>query len=395
MHLGERRQRIDAGCVKEILRHDIELADGNLIVGKWGARARCGVEGLRVVQLNAAGHAGIGGVQKIREIALPPRHRHEGGGVDAGRRGLAQALVIHEDEQFVLPDGAAEGAAELVPADGRTEILSDRPIPRPVIGVEYVVAEVLKRIAVVLVGARFDHHVDDAALEIAELGRGVVGDHVEFRDGVGIRLIARQIIRRLVIIHAIQQEVITLFPVAVDVRSAAAGGAHSTRESRRVRRGDARRQQCQRDRVPADLRDVGDGVRADHRPDLCRFGLQQRGFGRNRNRLGESANLHWYIQTCALIDLESQCRFRRRLEAFGLDFQRIGAHRNARERVDPVFVGFRGPFRAAIQVLRRYRSADNGASRGVGHPPSDAGADLLRVGCPWAQTHEPRYQYAR
>ena len=137
-----------------------------------------------------------------------------------------------------------------------------------------------------LVGAGLDDHVDDAALEVAEFGRGVVGDHLELGDGVQVRLVGRQVVRSLVVVHAVQQEVVALFAIAVDIRTAAARGALPVVEAGRIRRGDARRQQRQRDRVAADERRVDDGFRADHRADLRGLGLQQRGFARDGHGLG-------------------------------------------------------------------------------------------------------------
>ena len=73
-----------------------------------------------------------------------------------------------------------------------------------------------------VVRAAFDADADDAAHEVAELGRRVLGDHVELLNGVKAGCIADRIFRYLVVVHAVEQEVIRLFAVSINV----AGGRH-------------------------------------------------------------------------------------------------------------------------------------------------------------------------
>ena len=62
----------------------------------------------------------------------------------------------------------------------------------------------------------------DAAHEIPEFRWGVIADQVEFLDGVRRRGITKQVIRHLVIVHAIQKEIVGLLAVPIDERSRAA-----------------------------------------------------------------------------------------------------------------------------------------------------------------------------
>ncbi len=67
-----------------------------------------------------------------------------------------------------------------------------------------------------LIGARLDGGIDDATLKIAELSRGVRSDQIEFLNGVGRGRDRQIVFRGLVVIHAVEDEVIRLLTVAVD-----------------------------------------------------------------------------------------------------------------------------------------------------------------------------------
>ncbi len=57
----------------------------------------------------------------------------------------------------------------------------------PAVGIQLVVAEKLPDVAVKLVSSGLEGSADNAALEITEFGRGVLGDQVEFLDGIRSR----------------------------------------------------------------------------------------------------------------------------------------------------------------------------------------------------------------
>src|SRR5262249_25569988 len=90
----------------------------------------------------------------------------------------------------------------------------------PVIGIEFVVAEILPDVAMEVVGPRLEGGANDSALEIPEFGGGVLGDQVEFLDGVGSRCVPQEVVGNLVIVHAVQQKVVRLFAVPIDVWAA-------------------------------------------------------------------------------------------------------------------------------------------------------------------------------
>src|ERR1700722_240835 len=135
-------------------------------------------------------------------------------------------LIVGEKEQLVFPHRTTEGAAEHVPAQAAAgqEVSWSVELVLPLVGVENVVAEELPRGAMELIGARFDGCVDDAALEIAEFSRSIGGNEVEFLDGVGRGGNGQIVFRSLVVIHAVENEVIRLLAVAVDRRAPTAIG---------------------------------------------------------------------------------------------------------------------------------------------------------------------------
>ena len=63
-----------------------------------------------------------------------------------------------------------------------------------------------------LVRSRLDRDANDSAHEVSELGGSVLRDHVEFFDGVHARGISDKVIRHLIVIQTVEQEVVRLLP---------------------------------------------------------------------------------------------------------------------------------------------------------------------------------------
>ena len=70
------------------------------------------------------------------------------------------------------------------------------------------------------VGSRLNRGTDNRSLAVPEFSRSVIGDHVEFLNRIGTRGISNHVVRHLVVVQAIQQEIVGLFPVSVHVGSA-------------------------------------------------------------------------------------------------------------------------------------------------------------------------------
>jgi hypothetical protein len=83
-----------------------------------------------------------------------------------------------------------------------------------------------------LVRAGLDHHVDDGAGNVAELGRIVVRFDADLLHGVRARLVGDGVVDRLVGVDAVDGEVVRLLQLAVDIRTTAAAQAVEVRHQR-------------------------------------------------------------------------------------------------------------------------------------------------------------------
>src|SRR6476660_4985367 len=133
----------------------------------------------------------------------------------------ASALIVREEEQFTFDDRSAERSPKHIPTQLGLGQNSARRTSRiavpPRVGVEDVVAEELEGIAVEAVGPRLNGGVYNSALKISELCRGVLRDDVKLLNGVRRRRESKPVLRYLVVINAVQQEVISLFTIAIDI----------------------------------------------------------------------------------------------------------------------------------------------------------------------------------
>ena len=93
-------------------------------------------------------------------------------------RAVASTLIREEEERFVLLDGSAHGAAELV----LMKLL--RLGQEEVAGVQEGVAVKLKTITVERVRAGLGHRIHDSSAVPPVFGIDRVGDHVDFGDSV-------------------------------------------------------------------------------------------------------------------------------------------------------------------------------------------------------------------
>ena len=85
------------------------------------------------------------------------------------------------------------------------------------------------------VSSRLDRRANDAALIISELGGGILSNQIEFLNRIRRRSKPNQVVRYLVVIHAVENEVVCLLAVAVDVRPSSAGGVVAVVETLRIR----------------------------------------------------------------------------------------------------------------------------------------------------------------
>src|SRR5579863_7428073 len=109
----------------------------------------------------------------------------------------------------------------------------------------------------VLVRARFEGGIDDSTFKIPELCRGVVGDEVELLDRIRSRRIPKQVVGYLIVIHAVEQEIVCLLAVTVDEGATAVpGSVVAVIKTARIGRYSAWRKQRQLDVVARSERKI-------------------------------------------------------------------------------------------------------------------------------------------
>src|SRR5581483_6719963 len=156
----------------------------------------------------------------------------------AGRMIEALRLPIEEEEQLVLHNRAADRSAEHVPPKLILGKCSGWPIKSvlPLVRVQLVVAEEFPEIAVERVRSGFDGGIDNAPLVVSELRRRVLGDEIELFDGIRRWREAHQIIGDLVVVDAVENEIVSLLAVPVDIGAPAARRVIAVIEAVRIRR---------------------------------------------------------------------------------------------------------------------------------------------------------------
>src|SRR5271155_1827726 len=107
-------------------------------------------------------------------------------------------LVVDKEEQLVLDDRAAEGGTEHIPAQCRRRVASR--------GSGY------ERAVFPLLG------VDDSASVVAKLRRSILCNQIDLADRIRRGRVTGQVFRCLVVIDAVEQEIIVFLAVSVDIR---------------------------------------------------------------------------------------------------------------------------------------------------------------------------------
>jgi hypothetical protein len=131
---------------------------------------------------------------------------------------LSRSLVVHEEEELVAEDRAAEGTTEHGTVERSAWCASQ--FRSPCVCVQVLVLSKEKSIAVELIGSAFGDHNDLAAVCVAILCGGVAGDDADFPESVYVRAVADVVVDGFVDVGAVKGVVVALFTIAVDVESA-------------------------------------------------------------------------------------------------------------------------------------------------------------------------------
>ena len=316
------------------------------------------------------------GRKKSAKVSLSLISGEDGHVARAGWVIKTSTLIISKEEQLVLDDRAAYGTTEQIPAQGGSRNDASRcslaQAVLPLISVELVVAEELKEIATQTIGARLEGGVNNPAVIVPKIRRGVLGNKVELSDRVRRGRVASKIFGCLVVVDTVQQEIVGLFTVAIDVGTTAlfgkvCAGVHALRIDRDGAWGKKR----QLDKVTSSERKIVVGFGVDDGADLRVLGLQNgRGAG-DLDGLSHLADFHCDVDPRGLIEYESERRMNRFLETRRCDFDLIRSDRHARQVVGASVVGFRGPSCTALDVRGNYGCRADRRSARIGYGSYD------------------------
>ena len=137
---------------------------------------------------------------------------------------------IREEEELVLDDGSAEGEAIAVTVKAGIGFQALERV-NIIDGIQIAVAEVLIQHAVIRVGAALDDGIELASRRVTEFGAELVLEKRETLDGVIGDNDQISGHRFVVVIHALNREVVVIGPLAADRRAGA--------EAQRTRLGNA------------------------------------------------------------------------------------------------------------------------------------------------------------
>ena len=195
------------------------LRDGVYAVGRDAVAGEV-LPGQRVFDAAASGEG--------REVAVARADRRHVGG-ERKRQVIALPQVVVEEEGAVLEDAPADRAAEFMrllhglvrdEAVAALDGLGAAALEDRVEGVERRVAAIVVERAVEVVGAGLGRRVDDGAGGATDLGGRNAGRDFELGDGVGVREDADGAELRLVVVNAVEREVVIGRALAVDDQGA-------------------------------------------------------------------------------------------------------------------------------------------------------------------------------
>ena len=176
-----------------------------------------------------------------------------------------------------------------------------RPPVRGQIGVQFVITEEFVHRAVKAVGARFGRDTDDAAFIVPKLCRGILGDDVEFLDGVNIRNVGSFVVLVFAVQNAVEEVLVRLFAVAVDKRTAAIVQVLRLVNPTRIIGRGTRSKEAQLKIVASRQRHRSDGRGIDQCADLRGFRLQHRSCAGDLNGFRCLANLQLRVDARRLV----------------------------------------------------------------------------------------------
>jgi len=324
--------------------------------------------------------------EKVRKVSLALLFGGYGQG-RAARALFVDALVaVHEEGLvpavvFGQPHGAAgRRAPPIVSKVAARDVITVREeeVGRQFRGHLDVVGRAVKG-----VGSRFETHVDDAALGLADGGVERRGLHLELADQVGGRnpgrdeFVSGPGVSRGAVYRAVQHHIAavragSIHGVSHDVsrlERAVQGEAHGE--------GDPGRQLDEVVGVTVRNRQFGHPAGVHHRAHGSAGGFQQRRFRHHRYLFCNLAYLQGEIDLEPVVDAQFKAVLNHTLEPGGLGFDAVGAGDQVRQQVVALSVGHRGYGDAGCDVGGFDRSIGNYGPCGIQHAAQNGAARLL------------------
>ena len=328
-------------------------------------------------------------VNRAHTGKVPAPHRNRRHGIDGCERALPlpEALVVGEEEKFVMPDGSAQACAELVLLILR---LGRPRLREEVSRVEPAVAEELVRAAPERIRSGLRDHIDRRARVPSLFCLEQVRLNLELQHRFHRWPQSDQAVAPEIVVHAVQHEVVRLFPVpvrkqlrpgphVVRPRSASDGARCRVSHSRHPRP-----ENRQLGEVSPIQRQVAHRLRLDHVPDGGRIRFQQRRRRSNLYRFAHLARGQREVDLCDLVQFQPQFLSYGLLESWLSPGNRVPPGRQQGNVVVAGLVRHRLSFRAVIEVGDDDFCGWHDRAAGIGYDPLQAGRCLsksLPPGC--------------
>ena len=313
-----RRQERD-----EVLGWRRKLAGRDLVVGELDAAASVRVAGVRIEDRYA----------QSAEIAVALRgcgdSRHARAAGTAPR-----TLVVAKDKQLVLLDGSSERTAELVPAQRWRAVWLAERVP----GIGDVVLEELEQAAMEFVGARLGFDLQHGATGLRVLGVVVAGCVLELGDRIDGRIHHDNAQNRVVVVGAIDHEVVGAESLAVgvdlDTLLRVLTGGMLPRHLLCTRH-----EQLQGRKIPVQCRQVADLCGDQTGAHLRAIRDQRRRRAGHADLLGHLADDELRIHPGRTVETDRYVLLNKALEAGRFELERVKARQDVNLRIVAGFVG--------------------------------------------------------
>ena len=129
---------------------------------------------------------------------------------------FAHAFVVGEKEKSILQDRSTHGSAKDLLRIGVLGGDRDCVVVVPGVGVEILVSQQVVKGAVEVIGPGLQDGDDSAAIGVSVCGVGVGRNDAHLGNGIGRRIIADQVVLRLVVFGAFYRVVVLLSAITVD-----------------------------------------------------------------------------------------------------------------------------------------------------------------------------------